>query len=83
MRTKYKGYLILVNREKCNAGYSLIYFSVYSKSGYECICDFEDSEEHVMTVAKDLKRMIDEEIKNKTFFGEFDTCEAPELNIAR
>jgi len=62
MKTKYRGYEIEVKREKCLAGYDLLYFTIYRISdGYECLCSFEDSSEKVRDKIKQLKERVDNE----------------------
>lgn len=62
MRVEYRGYDIEVKREKSLGGNVLLYFSIYRKSdGYECLCDFEDSDETVRDKVKQLKERIDNE----------------------
>ena len=64
MIVKYKDYIIDVKREKCMAGYTLLYYSVASPSGEEIICDLEDSSEKVRDMVKSMKNRIDEHILN-------------------
>lgn len=64
MIVKYKGYEIDVKREKCLAGYDLLYYSVYTPDGEEIICSFEDSAETVREKVKHMKGCVDDHIEN-------------------
>ncbi len=65
MKVDYKGFELEVNREKCLAGYSLLYCTAYRKSdGYELICYSEDSAETVREKLRDLKTSVDDYIEN-------------------
>lgn len=64
MIVKYKGYTIDVKREKCLAGYPLLYYSVYTPDGEEIICSYEDSAEKVTDMVKHMKMRVDEHILN-------------------
>ena len=64
MIVNYKGFEIDVAREKCMAGYALLYYSVYTPDGEEIICSFEDSAETVRTMIKHMKMRVDEYILN-------------------
>lgn len=62
MIVKYKDYIIDVKREKCMAGYSLLYYSVFTPDGEEIICSFEDSAEKVRDIVKSMKMRVDAHI---------------------
>ena len=64
MIVNYKGFGINIAREKCMAGYSLLYYSVYTPDKEEIICSFEDSAEKVKTMIKHMKMRVDEYISN-------------------
>lgn len=66
MKVKYKNYVIDVKREKCLAGYKLLYYSVYTPEGEEIISSFEDSNEKVRDMVKCMKEHVDEHIKEKS-----------------
>lgn len=66
MKGNYRGYVVEVNREKCLAGYGLLYFTVYREiDGLEVVCDFEDSGEKVKDMFKFMKNRVDEFIKTE------------------
>lgn len=68
MKVNYRGFEIKAERDKCLAGYSLLYFSVCSlNDGYEWICSFENSEEMVRDKINQLKEWADnwhKDVKN-------------------
>lgn len=65
MIVKYKGFEIDVRREKCMAGYDLIYRYVYRISdGWEFWADFSDDAETVREHIKIMKFQIDCYLKN-------------------
>ena len=64
MKVKYKGYEIDVYREKCMGGWGLLYFSVFTLDGRECLTSFEDSAETVRDKIGQLKERIDEELES-------------------
>lgn len=71
MKVNYRGYEIEVTREKCMAGYDLLYYSVYRISdGYECVVSFEDSSEKVRDMVKYMKERIDNEHLEDDPWGE-------------
>jgi hypothetical protein len=59
MKVNYKGFELEAKREKCMAGYPLLYFTIY-QDGYEHVCNFEDSAETVQSKIKDLKAWVDD-----------------------
>lgn len=63
MKITYRGHEIDVRREKCMAGYQLLYYSVFRVSdGYECTSGFQDSADSVRYMVKAFKERIDEEL---------------------
>ena len=63
VKVSYRGHEIDVTRERCLAGYPLLYFSVFRESdGYECLSSYEDSRETVREKIKQLKERIDNEL---------------------
>ena len=44
------------------AGYSLLYYSVYTPDEEEIICSFEDSAEKVRDMVRHMKMRVDEHI---------------------
>jgi len=64
MKCVYRGCEIEVKREKCMAGYPLVYYSAYGVNGGDCLFDsFEDTEDKVQTIMKYLKNRIDKELQ--------------------
>jgi len=75
MKVRYKGHEIEVKREKCNGGWSMLYYTVYRESdGYECVCDFEDSAEKVTDMIKYMKQRVDEELASDDPWSEKLAC---------
>jgi hypothetical protein len=74
MVVKYKGYTIDVKREKCMAGYSLLYYSVYTPDGEEIICNYEDSAEKVRDMVKFMKNRVDEHILDPHSEDDIEDC---------
>ncbi|QSF43416.1 hypothetical protein [Paenibacillus tianjinensis] len=70
MKTKYRGFEIDVSREKCLGGWSTLYYSVYTPTGYELVCGFEDSDEKVGNMVKQMKEVVDDYIKNPQNYEE-------------
>lgn len=65
MKANYKGFEIEVKREKCLAGYSLVYYSIFRISdGWELAGGFYDTADIVRTIIKDMKAMVDDYIAN-------------------
>lgn len=58
MKLKYKGFDIEAKREKCLAGYSLMYYSTL-KDGYEYDYRCEESNETVHNAIEYLKKEVD------------------------
>lgn len=69
MKVGYKGYEIDVSREKCAGGWGLLYFSVFTLDGRECVTDFEDSAETIRDKIGQLKELVDEELESDDPFG--------------
>jgi hypothetical protein len=62
MVSYYKGYTLEVNREKCMAGYNLLYYNITRDSdGYMPVDSFEDSNEKVRDKLKQLIQRINNE----------------------
>jgi hypothetical protein len=59
MKRNYRGFELEVYREKCLAGYPLLYYSIY-QGGHELVCSFEDSDEKISTKIKYLKNWVDD-----------------------
>lgn len=64
MKVMYKGFEINVTREKCLGGWSMLYYQIYTPTGYELVCSFEDSEEKVRDKIKQLKEIVDDYLIN-------------------
>jgi hypothetical protein len=69
MKVEYKGYEIEVTREKCMGGWGMLYYSVFTTDGHECLSNFEDSGETVRDKISELKELVDDEIKSGDPFG--------------
>lgn len=70
MKVTYKGFEIDVSREKSLGGWSQLYYSVFTPTGYELVCGFEDSDEKVKDKIEDLKETVDDYIKNPENYDE-------------
>jgi hypothetical protein len=64
MKTTYKGFKIEAHREKCMAGYKLLYYSVYTSDGVEVTVGYEDSDEKVRDKVEQLKEVVDDYIEH-------------------
>jgi hypothetical protein len=64
MKVTYKGFEITVEREKCMAGYDLLYYHIMTPDEEFIIDTFEDSAETVREKIKQLKETVDDYIKN-------------------
>jgi hypothetical protein len=63
-RVIYRGHEIEVKREKCLAGYLLLYYSIYRLSDGYCVEEsFEDSAEKVWDMISYMKERLDAEIE--------------------
>lgn len=63
MKVSYRGHEIKVTREKCMAGYPLLYFSIFRESDlFECMSGYEDSAETVRDKVKQLCERVDAEL---------------------
>jgi hypothetical protein len=59
MKVNYRGFELEAKREKCLAGYALLYYTAYI-DGYEYICSFEDSNETTIEKIRQLENMVDD-----------------------
>lgn len=63
MKVIYREHEVEVKREASNAGYELLYCSIFRLSdGYECMSSIEDSGETVREMIGHLKERIDAEL---------------------
>jgi len=61
MIVNYKGFEIDVTKEKCMAGYDLVYRSVFRMSdGYQLVGDFSDDNDTIREHVGFMKHRIDE-----------------------
>jgi hypothetical protein len=66
MKVKYKGFEIDVKREKCMAGYDLVYRYVYRiEDGWEFWADYSDDADTIQTHIKSMKFQIDNYLKDQ------------------
>lgn len=66
MKVSYRGHEINVYREKCLAGYKLLYYSVFRESDqFECTSGYSEGCDTVRYWIKYLKERIDEELTKK------------------
>ena len=65
MIENYRGYKLEARREKCMAGYSLVYFSATRMSDrWVAIDSFADTSDTVRTIIKFLRDRVDDLIDN-------------------
>lgn len=64
MKTIYRGHEIDVTRDKCLAGYSMIYYSIMY-GDYECVSSYQDTRDTVKTITKHLKRWVDSAMEDE------------------
>lgn len=63
MKAKYRGHEISVWREKCLAGYPLLYYSIFRCSdGYECTSGYSEGSDKVSDFMGYMKERIDAEL---------------------
>jgi len=66
MQVVYKAHEINVTKEKCLAGYTMLYWSIFRISdGFECDSGCMDSDDTVRTIVKVFKGRIDAELKEE------------------
>lgn len=64
MKAIYKGHEIEAKRERCLAGYALLYWSIFRQSdGFEYDSGCEDSAETVRSMIGILKERVDNELQ--------------------
>ena len=65
MKVNYRGFDVDAHREKCMAGYPLLYYSVFRKSdGYELTSGYTEGSDTVREYIGYMKDRVDEFIKN-------------------
>lgn len=63
MKTVYRGHEIDVRRQKCLAGYDLLYFSIFRvNDGFECESSFTSGSDSVREMIRLLKDRVDTEL---------------------
>ena len=71
MKTHYRGFEIEVKREKCLAGYPLVYYSIFRISdGWEFDSGFYDTNDTVRSFMSDMKAKVDDYIANPQDYEE-------------
>jgi hypothetical protein len=71
MKSIYRGFEIEVKREKCLAGYPMIYYSIFRISdGWELTSGFYDTEDTVRSFLKDMKATVDDYYENPAEYEE-------------
>lgn len=66
MKSNYKGYEIIVERDNSMSGYDAIFYSVFRKAdGLEIICNQTYSDDTVYTIFQGMKDRVDEFIETK------------------
>ncbi|KAF6565359.1 hypothetical protein G9G63_09375 [Paenibacillus sp. EKM202P] len=64
MKVNYKGFKLQATREKSLGGWSTLYYTIYTPTGFEFISSFEDSEETVREKIKQLKEIVNDYLLN-------------------
>ncbi len=74
MKQVYRGHEIEAKREKCLAGYPLLYYSVFRVSdGLECLSGYTTGSDKVEDFVGYLKARVDNELEfDQPWSGEFD-----------
>lgn len=62
MKTSYKGHEIEAKRDRCGAGYDLVFYAIFDKKNELIDGGSIDSGESVREVMKNLKGRVDSEI---------------------
>lgn len=71
MKIVYRGHEIEAKREKCLAGYTLLYFSVFRESdGYECTSGYTTGSDTALDMVGYLKQRVDAELESTDPWGE-------------
>lgn len=71
MKTKYKGHLIEVYRDKCLGGWSQIFYSIFRESDMlECTSGFSETSDTVRNYIGYMKERIDAELLESDPWGE-------------
>ena len=78
MKVTYRNHIIEAKRDRCMAGYSLLYYSIMFND-YECVCNFEDSAEKTRTMIQHLKGMVDSELEEEYPWGMFEKSDSGDL----
>lgn len=75
MKVSYRGFEIEAKREKCLAGYSLLYFSIFRESdGWELLSDYSEGDDTVHAAVGYLKETVDDYFKNPSEYEDEDEC---------
>lgn len=64
MKVKYRNCEIEVTREKCLAGYDMIFYNIFTEDGFEVTSSFSESEDTIQTFIKNCKLIVDDWIVN-------------------
>lgn len=64
MKTNYRGFEIDVHKDRCQAGYVLAYYSVFTAGGFEVTSGFSEDETRVQTQVKWWKKYVDDLLLN-------------------
>jgi hypothetical protein len=71
MKSTYKGFEIIVKRDKCLGGWSMLYYDVFRiKDGYHLVGNFEDSAETVRGKIKQCKDIVDDYLADPKSYDE-------------
>lgn len=70
MKVNYRSCEIEAKREQSCAGYPLVFYSVFTATGFEVTSGFYDTADNVRTVIKGLKSVVDDYIANPQDYEE-------------
>ncbi|MFB0831409.1 hypothetical protein ACEU2D_17630 [Brevibacillus laterosporus] len=73
MKVKYKEFALEARREKSLSGWSTLYYTIYTPTGYELVSSFEDSDEKVKDKIEQLKEIVDDYLVNPQNYVDVDT----------
>jgi hypothetical protein len=78
MKTNYRGFTINVEREKCLAGHSMLYWTVIREAdGWFFEDNFADTEDTAQTITQAMKHRIDDYFLHPEDYEDCPVCDQP------
>jgi len=75
VQVSYRGHEITVVREKCLAGYPMVYYGIFRESDdFECTSGCSAGEDKIHDFVRYLKARVDEELASPNPWGENDSA---------